>query len=84
MPPSRLILMWGLISFVLILLGPIPLIIAPADASARWVAILLPLAGSALLIARGAVLITKAVLLRGDASRNCPGRLRENARSCRE
>jgi hypothetical protein len=72
MPPSRLILIWGLISFVLIVLGPIPLIIDPADAFARWVEILLPLAGSALLIARGAVLITKAVLMHRSARHSGP------------
>jgi hypothetical protein len=76
MPPSRLILIWGLISFVLIILGiilgPIPLIIDPANAFARWVASLLPLARSALLIARGAVPITKAALMHRSARHSGP------------
>lgn len=66
-PPSRLTVIWGLISFALILLGPVPLMIAPADAVARRVAISLLLAGSSLLVARGAVLITRAVLMHRSA-----------------
>jgi hypothetical protein len=62
-------LIWGLIGFALIMLGPVPLVIAPADAVARQVAISLSLAGSSLLVARGAVLITRAVLARRSARR---------------
>ena len=64
MASSRLALIWGLVSYALIALGLIPLVIAPGDASARWAAVSLALAGAALLIARAAVLIIGALMRR--------------------
>ncbi len=64
---SRLVLIWGLASYALIVLGLIPLVIAPGDASARWVAISLAMAGAALLIARGAVLVIRVLVRRSGS-----------------
>ena len=88
-PRSRLVLIWGLASYALIALGLIPLVIAPGNASAQWVAVSLALAGAALLIARAAVLVIGVLMRRriGSHSGQAPddgGRPRSTDRGARQ